>query len=282
MNKDLFVSGNPEKLTLVRQPVLTESRVLAGRYHVRRLVGRGEVADLYLADDLFLERIVAIKILHQEAVDDPALLERFRRSAIAFAALRSPHLVNMLDFGCGSEGAYVVMQHVEGETIDHEVARAGPLSKPCAEQVLSQVVAGLAEMHRRGIAHGHVHSSNILLDRRGDVLLLDRGVAGGSRRAPTSPLPETDDAHDDFSLDVFHVGVLLIFILTGVDFGHWKQRANDEVLARVPEPFAALARRALARDPHDRYSSAVVMNAAVKAALRAPRLPNRREALPEP
>src|SRR6187551_777028 len=111
-------------------------RVLDGRYRVRQVIGRGEAADVYLGDDLFLGRAVTIKIPHDSVVSDASQLEQFRRAAISLAGIRSPNVVSIYDLGLNTEGTYVVMQHIEGRTVEEEIRRFGPMTEGRAAVVL--------------------------------------------------------------------------------------------------------------------------------------------------
>src|SRR6185312_14891762 len=116
--------------TLRSPPLLVarEPRVLGGRYRVRRLLGQGGMADVFLGDDLLLDRTVAIKILRPSLADDSAGLERFRREAMTLATVRSPNVVGIYDIGMQNESVYLVMQYIDGHTIEQEIARSGPMS----------------------------------------------------------------------------------------------------------------------------------------------------------
>src|ERR1700733_351994 len=108
------------KIVSLRRPC--EQRLLSDRYQLRRLLGRGQIADVYLGDDVLLERVVAIKIPHQSVIDDEPRLSRFRRDAVALAAIHSPHVVGIYDIGLMPGGIYLVMQHIDGPTIEQEIA----------------------------------------------------------------------------------------------------------------------------------------------------------------
>ena len=262
-----------------------ETRVLGGRYQVRRLLGRGGMANVFLGDDLILERAVAIKILHTHLADDSSGLERFRREAMTLAAVRSPHVVGIYDIGLdGDGGVFIVMQHVEGPTIEEEIVRTGPMSNARATAVLTQLLDGLAEVHSLGVVHRDIKPSNVILGTSDHVVLLDLGIALDPRRAPlTAPgmvagtpgylAPESRTrAESDYASDVYQVGLLMLFLLTGVDFARrCPMKGVADLLDRLPPSLAFMARRALATDPSDRFPSASVMREALE--LRAPSPP---------
>jgi serine/threonine protein kinase len=104
------------------------ARIVGGRYRVRHLIGSGGMAEVHVGDDLVLEREVAIKILHPHIARDDAGLERFRREALALADVASPHVVAIYDVGLDKDCAFLVMRHIEGQTLEQEIIRHGPMS----------------------------------------------------------------------------------------------------------------------------------------------------------
>jgi serine/threonine protein kinase len=268
--------------TLRTTPLLLpgETRVLGGRYRVRRMLGRGGMADVFLGDDLLLERAVAIKILHASLAEDSSGLERFRREAMTLAAVRSPHVVGIYDIGLEDEGVYLVMQHIDGHTIEQEIARSGPMPHARVAVVLTQLLDGLAEMHAQGLVHRDIKPSNVLLDGSDHVVLLDLGIALDPRRAPlTAPgmvagtpgylAPEScARAESEYASDVYQVGLLMLFLLTGVDVARrGTTRDFEDLVHGLPASLAAVARHALATDPVERFPSAAVMRDALDGAL---------------
>jgi tRNA A-37 threonylcarbamoyl transferase component Bud32 len=261
-----------------------ETRVLGGRYQVRRLLGRGGMANVFLGDDLVLERAVAIKLLHPHLAEDSSGLERFRREAMTLAAIRSPHVVGIYDIGLDDEGVYLVMQHVEGRTIEQEIARTGVMPNARVEAVVTQLLDGLAEVHAQGLVHRDIKPSNVLLDGNDHVVLLDLGIVLDTRRAPlTAPgmvagtpgylAPESSTrAESDYSSDVYQVGLLILFLLTGVELARrCPINGFDDLIQKLPASFAGVVRRALATEPSDRFPSAEIMKEAVETALASSR-----------
>jgi tRNA A-37 threonylcarbamoyl transferase component Bud32 len=257
-----------------------ETRVLGGRYRVRRLLGRGGMANVFLGDDLVLERAVAIKLLHPHLAEDSSGLERFRREAMTLAAIRSPHVVGIYDIGLDEEGVYLVMQHVEGRTIEQEIARTGAMANARVEAVVTQLLDGLAEVHAQGLVHRDIKPSNVLLDESGHVVLLDLGIVLDTRRAPlTAPgmvagtpgylAPESSTrAESDYSSDVYQVGLLMLHLLTGVELARrCPMNGFDDLVQKLPASLGGVVRRALAADPSERFPSAEMMKEAVETAL---------------
>ncbi len=263
--------------------VPTETRVLGDRYRLRRLLGRGGMSDVFLADDLLLERAVAIKILNSSLCEDPIGLERFRREAMTLATVRSPHIVGIYDIGRECEGAcvFLVMQHFEGKTLEQEVARTGPMPVLRTEKIIMQLLDGIAEMHSHDLIHRDIKPSNVLIDSNDHVVLLDLGIVHDARRAKLTETgmlagtpgyfpPERQTSGDsEFTADIYQVGMLLVFLMTGVSLA--RRRSDVEaLLASIPQPIQTVTRRALAPDPGDRFPSAAIMKASIAHRLERP------------
>jgi serine/threonine-protein kinase len=168
------------------------------------------------------------------------------------------------------------MHHIDGNTIEQEVIRHGPMSVQQAEAVLVQILDGLTAIHSRGLIHRDIKPSNVLLGANDHVVLLDFGIALHTRRAPlTAPgmvagtpgyLPPECDV--ELTSDLFQVGLLMVYVLTGVETARFlsETKSIDNLLMRMPCRLADVARRALATDPAQRFDSAETMKAAVRAA----------------
>lgn len=247
---------------------------LGERYRLGRLLGSGGMADVFLADDLCLGRSVAVKVLHPVHAADASGLERFRREAIALASIASPNVARIHDAKLEMANAYLVMEHVNGATVDDEVSRRGKLEPAHAEAVLLQILDALTAIHSIGLIHRDVKPTNVLVETSGRVVLIDLGIAFDSRRYPlTAPgmaagtpgylAPELEPAP---ASDIYQVGLLTLFMLTGVDPARGARTPDLEAaLAELPGDLALVVRRALAVDPKERFASAQSMRAAVIA-----------------
>jgi eukaryotic-like serine/threonine-protein kinase len=152
----------------------TTRSLLAGRYRVERLLGRGGMAAVYLAHDERLDRRVAIKRLH---ADSPgAAARRFAREAKLGASLSHPNLVWVFDTVADEDGVLIVMEYVPGTTLAREL-EAGPLRPRRAVEVISGVATALDHAHEHGVVHRDVKPANVLLGTGGTVKLADLGIA---------------------------------------------------------------------------------------------------------
>jgi len=147
---------------------------------VIRRIGSGSAAAVFLAKDIALDRMVAVKVLSPRLASNPVALARFRREAKAAAALDHPNAVAVHRTGTLSTGVpYLVMQFIKGRTLEEKLAAEGPLSVEDTRRILSQVAAALAAAHQEGFVHRDVRPNNILCDQEGGrVLVSDFGLAG--------------------------------------------------------------------------------------------------------
>ncbi|MCO4768489.1 MAG: protein kinase [Deltaproteobacteria bacterium] len=210
--------------------------VFAGRYDIQRLLGRGGMGVVYLANQSPLGREVALKILKppESLEDDPNFDERFLREAAAAARLSHPNTITVHDFGQADDGAlYIVMEYLEGNDVRAVLSHEGAFSPARAIHVAKQVCKSLREAHRKGIIHRDLKPANVLLvDRDEDldfVKVLDFGLvkfrgeaseitlAGKFLGSPRYTSPEALDRNKevDHRADIYALGILLFTMITG-------------------------------------------------------------------
>ena len=199
------------------------------RYKLQQLVGRGGMADVYMAEDTQFARRVAIKVFQRE---DEDLLRRFVREARMMASLRNPHLIPVYDAGThqldGTDFYYIVMPMMEGNTLRNLIQRA-PLSLQTACRYMRDIADALDYIHRQGIVHRDIKASNVLLDEEGRCYLSDFGIArttaDSSHMTSTSSIlgtvlymaPELFEGNQRAtpSSDIYALGILLFEMVTG-------------------------------------------------------------------
>jgi serine/threonine protein kinase/tetratricopeptide (TPR) repeat protein len=242
---------------VLRQDELTGSRI--GPYELATLVGRGGMGDVYRGRDTRLGREVAVKVLPDWSVRDPAAEERFLAEARAIATLDHPNVCLLLEADRSDDGRlFMVTPYYEGETLQERLGR-GPLQPMEAAEIAIQVAQGLAAAHDRGVIHRDIKPSNLLITSDGRVKILDFGVAKLSDAALTRPgetlgtlaymSPEQLAGGDvDTRTDLWSLGVVLHEMLTG-----------RRPLAGQPSdstPLADVVHQLLRPSPDDRYQDA--------------------------
>jgi YVTN family beta-propeller protein len=276
---------------------LPPGAVVAG-CRVEGVVGRGGMGVVYRATQLSLERPVALKAIAPELAGDATFRERFKRESRIAASIEHPNVIPVYEAGEGEGLLYLIMRYVEGTDLRALIDSEGGLEPERAARIVAQVAAALAAAHRRDLIHRDVKPANVLIDAGGErdhAYLTDFGIA--RHAAATSGLTRTgsvigtldylaperiQDQGGDGRADVYALGCVLFEALTGtLPFA----RDNDvakmyahlsapvpsarEATPVVPEELDALARRAMAKDPDDRFATATEMAAALMDSLPA-------------
>ncbi len=151
--------------------------LLAERYELQRLLGRGGMAYVYYARDRVLGRPVAVKILRKEYARDDRFRARFRQEATAAARLSHPNIVTVYDFGYAEDRLFIVMEYVPGETLRQIIDARAPLPPEEALSLMVQACAGLGYVHRLGLVHCDVKPQNFLVTPDGRLKITDFGIA---------------------------------------------------------------------------------------------------------
>ena len=164
----------------------TNATVINDRYRIERRIGRGGMADVFLARDQLLARDVAVKVLFPEFAVDPKFVERFRREAQSAAGLTHPNIVNVYDWGRFETTYFIAMEYVEGRTLS-DICRNGRQIDPGqAAEIASEVAGALGFAHEAGLAHRDIKPANILIGSNGTVKVADFGIA----RAMNAPVEQ--------------------------------------------------------------------------------------------
>ena len=204
--------------------------MLNDRYEIHGRIGRGGMADVYLARDQLLDRPVAVKVLFPEFATDPSFVERFRREAQAAANLTHPNVVGVYDWGQQGSTYFIVMEYVNGRSLADIIRSDGALEPKRACDVASEVAAALGFAHRSGVIHRDIKPANILVSNQGVVKVADFGIARALNAATEqgltqagavmgtatyfSPEQAQGQALDPRS-DLYSLGVVLYEMLTG-------------------------------------------------------------------
>lgn len=152
-------------------------KLLDERYELIKKIGAGGMADVYMAKDILLDRVVAVKILHSNFAEDNDFIVRFRHEAQAAGKLTHPNIVGIYDVGCDKDIHYIVMEYVEGETLKQYIQSHPNIPIDTAVRITIDIGDALEEAHNNGIIHCDIKPHNILLTETGKVKVTDFGIA---------------------------------------------------------------------------------------------------------
>jgi predicted ATPase len=269
---------------------LEAGAVVDGKYRVEALVGRGGMGEVYRATQLSLDRAVALKVIRSDLATSPAMLAQFRREAHAVARLRHPNIVTVHEYGLEPGlGAYIIMEHLEGRSLRHELGERGRLAPDEAAGLVRQVCDAVGAAHQAGVVHRDLKPDNVFLEPSSGgrhVKVLDFGIAkiaavagratgeltigGAILGTPAYMAPEQASGGEvDGRSDVYALGCLLYELVTGRPpfVGGTSARILEQHLAAAPRPPRDLAPdipawlddaivRALSKDPGERFQTA--------------------------
>ncbi|MCY8521309.1 Stk1 family PASTA domain-containing Ser/Thr kinase, partial [Bacillus atrophaeus] len=270
---------------------------ISGRYQILRVIGGGGMANVYLAEDIILEREVAIKVLRFDFANDNEFIRRFRREAQSASSLDHPNIVSIYDVGEEEDIYYIVMEYVEGMTLKEYITANGPLHPKEALRIMEQIVSAIAHAHHNHIVHRDIKPHNILIDHMGNIKVTDFGIA--------TALSSTTITHTNSVLgsvhylspeqargglatkksDIYALGIVLFELVTGrIPFEGesavsiaLKHLQTETPSAKrwnpaVPQSVENVILKATAKDPFHRYESAEDMEEDIKTAFDARRL----------
>ena len=258
--------------------------IINDRYELHERIGRGGMADVFMARDLLLDRDVAVKILFPEHAVDPNFVERFRREAQSVAGLNHPNIVGVYDWGQTGNTYFMAMEFVKGRTLAEVLRRQGRLTARSAASVGGSIANALAYAHRNNVVHRDIKPANILMASNGDIKVVDFGIAraldsahdggltqdGAVMGTATYFSPEQAKGDGlDLRSDLYSLGIVLYELVTGKPpfsgesalATAYKQvhdvptRMKDHA-ADVPPALEAIVSKCMAKEPTRRYATA--------------------------
>ncbi len=199
--------------------------LVAGRYRVIGLLGRGGMGEVYRATDLALAQSVALKILPEEAAANEVLLERFHNEVRVARQVSHPNVCRVYDIGEADGLPFISMEYVDGEDLAGLLQRIGRLPSDKALEISRKLCAGLAAAHERGVIHRDLKPQNIMLDKRGQVVIMDFGLAavanslrGAEARNGTPAYMSPEQLRGDSvsaKSDIYALGLIIYELFTG-------------------------------------------------------------------
>ncbi|MDM8212532.1 Stk1 family PASTA domain-containing Ser/Thr kinase [Enterococcus hirae] len=265
---------------------------LNGRYKILGMIGSGGMANVYLAEDLILDREVAVKVLRFDFQNDAAAIRRFQREARAASELVHPNIVSVYDVGEEDGLQYIVMEYVDGMDLKRYLQTHYPLPYDEVVDIMEQIISAVEEAHAHQIIHRDIKPQNILIDKNGVVKITDFGIAVA--------LTETSITQTNTMLgsvhylspeqarggsatpqsDIYSMGIVLYELLTGsvpfdgetavsIALKHFQADMPSvrDIDPNIPQPLENVILHATAKDPKDRYPSVSAMGADLRTAL---------------
>lgn len=256
--------------------------ILGNRYEIIKKIGDGGMAFVYKAKDILLNRIVAVKVLRPEFVDDDEFLGKFKREAEAVASLSHPNIVNVYDVGEDGKVHYIVMEYIDGQNLKEIIKNEGTLDEYTALDITKQIAMALSAAHKKGIIHRDIKPHNILISNEGRVVkVADFGIAKAVSNSTMTNIGSIIGSVHYFSpeqakgkfvsnnADLYSLGIVLYEMIIGkVPFRGDSpisialQHINDEIeftseeQINIPQSVRTIIKKLTEKSSVDRYQSA--------------------------
>ena len=277
--------------------MIAPGKTVGGRYKIKSHIGTGGMATVYLAQDVILERPVAVKVLRLDFHTNEAAMRRFQREAQSATQLVHPNIVSVYDVGEEDGTNYIVMEYVEGTDLKEYIRERGPLPPREAVRSMTQIVSAIELAHQNRIIHRDIKPQNILIDREGNVKITDFGIAIAlSETSLTQTNTLLGSVHylspeqarggmATIRSDIYALGIVLYELLVGevpfegesavsIALKHFQEPLPriSQMLPTVPQSLENVVLKATAKEPLDRYSSCYEMLEDLQTCLNPERL----------
>ena len=255
------------------------------KYRIIKIIGEGGMGYVYLAEHVKIGRKVAIKVLHSDKLRDPLVRERFKREASLLAKLQHPNIVILYDYEEHPEGLYLIMEYIEGISVSEKLQQEGPIPLQQAKKYFIQILDAFTYAHNKGIIHRDIKPSNIMINTEDNIKILDFGIGKLQDESQSQSITSTgvrlgtlmymapeqiEKGEVTFQTDIYSLGLTFFQMLTA-HYPYPKDQMTDFQLATkiinepfppaghpytsVPEPLFYALKKALEKDPEQRYQN---------------------------
>lgn len=267
--------------------MISKGTIIGDRYEIKKSLGEGGMANVYLANDILLNREVAIKMLRGELSNEDKFIKRFQREALALSSssISHPNIVQMYDLGEENNNHYIVMEYVKGNTLKHLLNKRGHLTLTEAVDIMLQLTEGISHAHKSYIIHRDLKPQNIMIEDNGLVKIADFGIAialNAAQLTQTNSVmgsvhylpPEQAGGHKaTIKSDIYSLGIMFYELLTGVlpfrgenaveiALKHMKTPIESvkKYNENIPQSVENIILKATAKNPKNRYNDVNEMN----------------------
>ncbi|WP_456271585.1 Stk1 family PASTA domain-containing Ser/Thr kinase [Bacillus sp. AK031] len=279
---------------------------ISGRYKILEMIGGGGMANVYLAQDMILDREVAIKMLRMDFANEEEFIKRFQREAQSATSLAHPNIVSIFDVGEEDDIYYIVMEYVDGMTLKQYIQKNSPISIEKTIDIMRQLTSAISHAHQNHIVHRDIKPQNILIDHDGTVKITDFGIAmalsATSITQTNSVLGSVhylspEQARGGMATrksDIYSLGIVMFELLTGrlpfsgesaVSIALKHLQSETPSLRRwnqdIPQSVENIVLKATAKDPFQRYDSVEEVEEDLQTALDPDRLDEPKFAIEE-
>ena len=261
--------------------MISKGTIIGDRYEIKKSLGEGGMANVYLANDILLNREVAIKMLRGELSNEDKFIKRFQREALALSSssISHPNIVQMYDLGEENNNHYIVMEYVKGNTLKHLLNKRGHLTLTEAVDIMLQLTEGISHAHKSYIIHRDLKPQNIMIEDNGLVKIADFGIAialNAAQLTQTNSVmgsvhylpPEQAGGHKaTIKSDIYSLGIMFYELLTGVlpfrgenaveiALKHMKTPIESvkKYNENIPQSVENIILKATAKNPKNRYN----------------------------
>lgn len=259
--------------------MLVKGQKINDRYEIVKSIGEGGMANVYLANDIILNRKVAVKVLRGDLATDEKFIRRFQREAMSVSNLSHPNIVEVYDVGEEDGNYYIVMEYIEGKTLKKLIQKRGALTLPEVRDIMLQLTDGLAHAHDAFIIHRDIKPQNIMILDNGLVKITDFGIAvamNATQLTQTNsvmgsvhylPPEQANGKSATIKGDIYSLGILMFELLTGsvpfkgdnaveIAIKHMKDKIPSvrKINPVIPQSVENIVLKATAKNPKNRYN----------------------------